>query len=146
MQATLRVTFLALAAVAAGGAGCQRDRLPTAPSDLTRGIIVYEDANFLGRSAHITEDIDDLRDVRGPCEHYESNSSGGGRYYYDWNDCISSVRVAPGWRATLYRDDRYRDDSLEITADAPNLQLITQHDCPHDGLNDCVTSIRVRPQ
>jgi hypothetical protein len=56
------------------------------------------------------------------------------------------VRVAPGWRATLYRDDGYRDDALEITSDTPNLQLITQHDCPKDGLNDCVTSIRVRRQ
>ena len=51
-----------------------------------------------------------------------------------------------GWRATLFRDDNYRDDELTLTADQPNLQLVTQHDCPHDGLNDCVTSIRVRPQ
>ena len=145
MHAPFRATLLTVVVAAAGGAGCQQDRLPMTPSDLTRGIVVYEDANFLGRSAHITDDIDDLRDVRGPCEHYESNA-GGGRYYYDWNDCISSVRVAPGWTATLFRDDRYRDDALEITADAPNLQLITQHDCPHDGLNDCVTSIRVRPR
>lgn len=129
----------------AGGVGCETRRLPTGPSDLATGIIVYEDANYLGRSAHITENIRDLRDVRGPCEHYESDGSGG-RYIYDWNDCISSVRVAPGWEATLYRDDNYRDDALETTSDVPNLQLITQHDCPRDGLNDCVTSIRVRRQ
>lgn len=143
-----RCLLLAAAAVAAaGGAACSRDRLPGGPSDLQSGIVVYEHANFLGQSAHITSDIDDLRDVRGPCEHYDSDANGGGgRYYYDWNDCISSVRVAPGWRATLYRDDRYRDDALEITSDVANLQLVTQHDCPHDGLNDCVTSIRVRPQ
>ena len=107
--------------------------------------MVYEDANYLGRSAHITDDIRDLRDVRGPCEHYESEAAGGGRYTYDWNDCISSVRVAPGWGTTLYRDDGYRDDELAITADVPNLQLVN-HDCPRDGLNDCVTSIRVRRQ
>ncbi|MEZ5293208.1 MAG: hypothetical protein R2745_19155 [Vicinamibacterales bacterium] len=142
----LQAVALAVAVGLAGGAACDNRRLPTAPSDLATGIVVYEHANFQGQSAHITSDIDDLRDVRGPCEHYDSDPNGGGRYYYDWNDCISSVRVAPGWRATLYRDDHYRDDSLDITEDAPNLQLVAQHDCPHDGLNDCVTSIRVRPQ
>ena len=145
MQATARATLTALLALAAGGAGCENGRLPTAPSDLTTGIVVYEDANYFGQSAHITSDVRDLSDVRGPCQHYESDTSGG-RYYYDWNDCISSVRVAPGWRATLFRDDNYRDDELTLTADQPNLQLVTEHDCPHDGLNDCVTSIRVRPR
>jgi hypothetical protein len=136
---------LGVVLVAIGAAACQQS-LPSGPSELATGITIYEDANYLGRSAHITEDIRDLRDVRGPCEHYDSDAAGGGRYVYNWNDCISSVRVAPGWRATLFRDDGYRDDSLEITADTPNLQLITQHDCPKDGLNDCVTSIRVRRQ
>lgn len=134
----------ASAASVAGVAGCRRDRLPTGPSDLATGIVVYEHANFLGASAHITEDVRNLANVRGPCEHYEPDGNDGGRYVHDWNDCISSVRVAPGWSATLYRDDGYRDDALDLTADAPNLQLITQHDCPHDGLNDCVTSVRVR--
>ncbi len=121
---------------------CQQS-LPSGPSDLATGIVVYEDANYLGRSAHITEDVRDLRDVRGPCQQFDSGAGPGGRSTFDWNDCISSVRVAPGWRATLYRDDGYRDDALEITADVPNLQLV-DHDCPRDGLNDCVTSVRVR--
>lgn len=142
MTASMRVWLVALLALSAGGAGCETSRLPGAPSDLASGIVVYEDANYLGASAYITDDVRDLRDVRGPCEHYDSDRG----YYYDWNDCISSVRVAPGWRATLFRDDNYRDDELTITTDQPNLQLVTQHDCPHDGLNDCVTSIRVRRQ
>jgi hypothetical protein len=121
-------------------AGCAQD-LPLEPSGLTTGVVVYEHANFLGDSAHITEDIRDLRDFRGPCEHTDSD----GYRYYNWNDCISSVRVAPGWRATLYRDDGYRDDAIEITSDHSNLQLVN-HDCPKDGLNDCVSSIRVRRQ
>lgn len=136
----------ALSATFAGAAGCETNRLPTAPSDLATGIVVYEHANYQGASAHITDDVRDLRDVRGPCEHFDSDGSNGGRYYYDWNDCISSVKVAPGWRATLFRDDNYRDDELAITADVPNLQLVTEHDCPHDGLNDCITSVRVRHQ
>jgi hypothetical protein len=145
MQASARAALTALLTLAASGAGCGNPRLPTAPSELTTGIVVYEHANFRGQSAHITGDVRDLRDVRGPCEHYESNGTGGGSYTYDWNDCISSVKVAPGWQATLFRDDNFRDDSIEITADVPNLQL-ERHDCPHDGLNDCVTSIRVRPR
>ena len=41
--------------------------LPSAPSDLTTGIVVYEHANYLGESAHITADIKDLKDIdRGP--------------------------------------------------------------------------------
>lgn len=120
--------------------GCSPDELPMAPSDFTTGIIVYEHANFLGNSAHLTADTPDLRDFRGPCLHGDDASN------RDWNDCISSVRVAAGWRATLYRDPDYHDDALEITADVPNLQLVREHDCPHDGLNDCVSSVRVRRQ
>jgi hypothetical protein len=139
------VMGLAAVLVVAGVVACQKS-LPSGPSDPQTGIVIYEDANYQGRSAHLTEDVRDLRDVRGPCESYDSDGNGGGRYVYDWNDCVSSVRVSPGWRATLYRGDGFDDDALEISADVPNLQLITQHDCPHDGLNDCVTSIRVRRQ
>jgi hypothetical protein len=121
--------------------GCQKS-LPTAPSELSTGITVYEHANFHGESAHITSDTADLSDFKGPCEHESSDANGVSSTSYDWNDCISSVRVAPGWRATIYRDDGYRDDMLEITADVANLQLVTG-DCPHDGLNDCISSVRV---
>jgi hypothetical protein len=127
--------------VAAFAHGCSDEELPMAPSDFSTGVILYEHANFLGNSAHITNDIPDLRDVRGPCVH-ESDGS----VDRDWNDCISSVRVASGWRATLYRAPDYGDDSLDISEDVPNLQLIRQHDCPKDGLNDCVSSVRVSRQ
>jgi hypothetical protein len=123
--------------------GCQ-GKLPTAPSELTTGIVVYEHADFRGASAHVTEDISDLREFKGPC--VEASSDGGVSSTTNvWNDCISSVRVAPGWTATLYRDTGYRDDSITITEDVSNLQL-ANHDCPSRGLNDCVSSIRVRRQ
>jgi hypothetical protein len=113
--------------------GCELT-LPSAPSDLTTGIVVYEHANYLGQSAHITEDIDDLKEIdRGPCETEDGS---------DWNDCISSVRVAPGARATLYREPNFKGESLEVSADIANLQLV-EGSCSHDGLNDCVTSIRI---
>ncbi len=125
------------------GPGCtQLTDLPMAPSELTSGVIVYEHANFSGASAHVTGDIADLSKFNGPCAHDDDE----GGTFYDWNDCISSVRVAAGWTATLYRATGYKDDSVVLTADAGNLQTFTQHDCPKTGLNDCVSSIRVRPQ
>ena len=124
--------------------GCQKS-LPSAPSELATGITVYEHANFQGESAHITADTSDLSDFKGPCEHSDTDSDGVTSTSRDWNDCISSVRVAPGWRATIYRGARYRDDALDITADIANLQLVSG-DCPHDGLNDCISSVRVRKQ
>lgn len=109
-----------------------------APTDgFTAGIILYEHANFLGNSAHLTADVRDLREFRGPCIADEETSS------RNWNDCVSSVRVAPGYRATLYRGTNYRDDALEITEDVANLQLVREHDCDEGGLNDCVSSVRV---
>jgi hypothetical protein len=118
--------------------GCERPELPMSPTTPNEGIVLFEHANFLGNSAYITGDIPDLRDFRGPCFHESGDATAR-----DWNDCVSSVRVAPGWRATIYRDTNYRDDSLEIREDVPNLQLVTG-DCDHAGLNDCVSSVRVR--
>jgi hypothetical protein len=130
-------TALALVTLAYG---CTPAELPMAPSSaFTAGIILYEHANYLGNSAHITGDIADLRDFKGPCPSDDGESR-------NWSDCVSSVRVAPGWKATLYRGANFRDDALEITSDASNLQLVTQHDCDRGGLNDCVSSVRVRQQ
>ena len=131
------VTAISLAALAHG---CSPTELPMAPTPFTTGVILYEHANFLGNSAHLTADVPELRDFRGPCIRGDDASS------RDWNDCVSSVRVAPGWRATLYRDSNYRDDALEITEDVANLQLVREHDCDRGGLNDCVSSVRVRQQ
>ena len=136
--ALLNKTLVGVVGMLALSAGCEElPQLPTAPSELATGIVVYEHANFFGASAHITTDIPDLKEFDGPCEHPGPDTD-----VYDWNDCISSVRVAPGWSATLYRGDRYRDDSITVTDDVPNLANVS-HDCPSRGLNDCITSIRV---
>jgi hypothetical protein len=131
------VTAFALVVISSG---CSPEELPMAPSSLTAGIVLYEHANFLGNSAHLTADVADLRDFKGPC--FDGNDASN----RNWNDCVSSVRVAPGWRATLYRGPNYHDDSLDIVEDVANLQLILQHDCPQGGLNDCVSSVRVRQE
>jgi hypothetical protein len=122
---------------------CEQPTLPTAPSDLLAGLVIYEHANFLGRDAHITADISDLKEFDGPCKHEStSGSPPTTTTSYDWNDCVSSARVAPGWVATLYRDDDFKGQSFEVTSDASNLQVVPGS-CDHDGLNDCVTSIRI---
>jgi hypothetical protein len=53
--------------------------------------------------------------------------------------------LPPGWHATIYKDDSFRGQSVETTSDLPNLQLVAGS-CDDDGLNDCVSSIRVRRQ
>lgn len=132
----LRLGTLALIVLAV--ATCAKE-LPTAPSDLTEGIVIYEDANFRGSSAHVTTDIANLHDFTGPCEeNYDATTYSS---TWSWGDCISSIRVAPGWRATLYGDDHYKGSQLEITQDVADLKKVAGK-CG-EGLNDCISSIRV---
>jgi len=135
----------ALAAVAVLAAGCQ-DKLPAAPGELATGIVIYEHANYGGGSAHIDRDLSDLQDYQGPCKH----ESCGGPYNtcsatYDWNDCISSIKVAPGWRATVYVDTGFHQDWLDVTADVADFGQVRGY-CHDDTWNDCISSIRVRQQ
>ena len=118
--------------------GCQKS-LPTAPSDLTAGIVIYEHDDYLGESAHLVHNVANLKDYEGPCS--ETSYSGGvADTTYFWDDCISSVRVAPGWRATFYGDNDYKGMRLEVVGDFPNLRFV-----PGGNFNDGVSSIRVFP-
>jgi hypothetical protein len=117
--------------------GCQRS-LPSAPSELTAGIVVYEDDDYLGKSAHLVANITNLKNVSGPCVDYSSNANIPDTH--SWDDCISSVQVAPGWRATFYGDDDYRGMQLEVAGDLLNLRFV-----PGGDFNDGVSSIRVFP-
>src|SRR5215203_4566747 len=139
MSTVSRVTCVAT--VVALLLGCEQT-LPSAPSELTTGIVIYEHANYLGESAHITSDVKDLGDFRGPCEDTSYDANGGSTTTHEWNDCISSIRVAPGWRATVYENDDFKGESLELSSDVANLQLV-KGTCNHGGLNDCISSIRV---
>ena len=132
------IVLLALALAA-----CDLKSLPTAPSELTSGLTIYLDANYLGESALVTHSIADLGDFKGPCEHTEAIGTTT-TTTFDWEDCVSAVRIAQGWSATLYRDRDFKGDSVEVTADLANLQLVAGG-CNHDGMNDCVSSIKVVP-
>jgi hypothetical protein len=121
---------------------CQKS-LPTAPSDLTFGVVVYEHAGYQGASAHITTDIADLKNFKGPCVKTDSSGPPGSISSRDeWNDCISSIRVAPGWAARLYKDDGFDGDQLEVTADISNLTDVPGN-CSKGGFNDCATAIKI---
>jgi hypothetical protein len=138
MPARRRSLTLALLACLAA---CQ-DSLPTAPSDLQSGLVIFQHANFLGESAHVTASVSNLASVEGPCIETDTSADGSTSTRESWKDCISSVRVAPGWQATLYRNTNYRGDKLDVTGEVANLQL-SRGDCDHDGFNDCTTAIRV---
>ncbi|HET9371336.1 MAG TPA: hypothetical protein VFO19_13850 [Vicinamibacterales bacterium] len=124
-------------ALAALTYGCDDNTLPTAPTDLTEGVVIYEHANFMGRSAHLTSDVRNLRDFDGPCAHGD-----GDDVAEVWDDCASSIRVAPGWRAILYVDDDFDGQQLTVTTDVENL-VFSPGTCDKGGFNDCTTSIRV---
>jgi hypothetical protein len=113
--------------------------LPAGPDEITTGLIIYQDANYKGESAHVTSAIRDLRDFKGPCAHDE-----GDTFIEDWNDCISSIRIGTGWRAMVYTNPDYGGRSLAITGDVSNLQL-APGDCDHEGMNDCISSISLLP-
>jgi hypothetical protein len=136
MHPRVRAAFLVFAIAVAA---CARS-LPTAPSELTEGIVIYPHGNFGGGSAHVTADLADLGDFTGPCVEDTSQYSAT----YGWGDCISSVRVAPGWRATLYGDAHFKGTSLDVTADVPDLAR-DPGGCGK-GMDDCVSSIRISRQ
>jgi hypothetical protein len=132
MRAFVRV--LAVAAIALLAPACGSHD-PLGPTPVDQGIVIFIHAEFRGSSQQIAVDVSDLDDVEGPCGEGEGQSS------RTWNDCISSVRVLPGWRATLYGDDGYRGAAIEITQDVADLAAL-RGSCS-GSLNDCISSIRV---
>jgi hypothetical protein len=119
-------------------AGCENDPIILGPTAADQGIVIYLHADFTGPSQAIDVDVRDLTRAQGPC------SGGAEGEMPSWTRCVSSVRVYPGWSATLYKDDDFKGRSVTITADAPNLRNLPG---PCDGtFNDCVTSIRVTRQ
>ena len=117
-------------------AGCTgSDLVILGPTPADEGIVIFLHADFVGSSQALNVDVRDLTKVQGPC------SSGAEGETPSWGKCVSSVRVLPGWSATLYRDEDFKGRSVTLTADTPNLKNLAG---PCDGsFNDCVTSIRV---
>lgn len=119
-------------------AACGSSIRPLGPTPAGEGIIIYMHADFAGPSQAINADVADLGRVEGSC------SSGAEGETPTWADCVSSVKVMPGWTATLYRDANYKGDSVSVTSDTPNLRQL-RGPCK-DTFNDCASSIRVSRQ
>jgi hypothetical protein len=120
-------------------AGCEDTSwIILGPTPLDQGIVIYLHADFAGPSQAMNVDVPDLTRAEGPC------SGGGEGEVPTWKKCVSSVRVLPGWNATLYDEKDYKGRSVTITADAPNLRNVPG---PCDSsFNDCAISIRVTKQ
>ena len=118
--------------------GCGTDLTVLGPTPAEQGIVIFVHADYAGSSQAVNVDVHDLTKTEGPC------SSGAEGEAPTWRKCVSSVRIFPGWSATLYEDEDFKGRSLTLTADAPNLRGLPG---PCDGsFNDCVRSIRVTRQ
>ena len=106
------------------------------PTPLDEGVIVYIHADFIGSSQQVNSDVADFGNVEGPCVTGSDDSATA-----TWDDCISSIRILPGWRATLYRDPNFRGASIEVTEDLHDLKQMSGP-CSN-SFNDCASSIRV---
>lgn len=116
-------------------AGCGSDLTVLGPTPPEQGIVIFVHADYAGSSQAVNVDVHDLTRTEGPC------SSGAEGEEPTWKKCVSSVRVFPGWSATLYRDEDFKGASITLSADTPNLRDLPG---PCDGsFNDCVRSIRV---
>jgi Peptidase inhibitor family I36 len=126
---------LAIGSLALLLAACE-GRQELGPSPLDEGVIIYIHANFTGPSQQINQDVRNFGNIEGPCVVSDENGATA-----RWDDCISSVRILPGWQVTLYRDRDFRGAALTATEDLLDLK---QRPGPCDGsYNDCVSSMRV---
>ena len=106
------------------------------PAPVDQGIIIFIHSEFRGTSQVLAADVSNLGRVEGPCAKEDEESVA-----LTWDDCVSSIKVMPGWGVTLYRDRDFRGESRDLTGDAHSLAAISGS-C--DGsFNDCVSSLRV---
>ena len=126
---TLGTSVLSLLIPACGGVE------PLGPTPVDRGVLVFMHSGFRGTSQQVGADVTDLTRIEGPCNIGEEGGTGS------WNDCISSIRVLPGYYARLYGDRNFRGAVLEVTEDVLDLKAL-HGDCS-GSFDDCVSSIRV---
>lgn len=103
--------FAVAMAVAVWAAACQS---PVAPVPEGEGIVIYVDTNYAGEWERLNTHVKDLEFLDGPCQR----TSADGEILPSWGDCISSVRVNPGWTATLYQHDSFKGQNFTLSTDA----------------------------
>ena len=109
----------------------------TSPSG---GITVYRLSDFRGDAQAFERDVTNLALVVGPCgEIVLTGFTESG----DWQNCIESIRVSPGWSVTVYSENGFRGASRTFSSDVPNVSLVSG---PCNGTwQACISSFRVRP-
>jgi hypothetical protein len=98
---------------------------------------MYEHPRFKGAFIVLTADVPDVDDLEDGCPAGWANT-------LNWDHCVSSIRVAPGWTATIYEHRRYGGASLTIMSDVEDLDDLGGP-CGDDW-DDCISSLRVRRQ
>jgi hypothetical protein len=106
------LTVLLLAVVAISTAQTNNDH---ANASGTSPATIYKDGNFIGASQNLEVGF------------YDLNALSIG------NDSLSSIRVASGYRVTLYSNSNFNGSTKEFTADASSV----------DDMNDQTSSIKV---
>jgi hypothetical protein len=117
---------------------CSEPLVTLGPTPPNEGVTFYIHAGFSGPSQAVNLDVRDLARVEGPC------TGGAEGEQPTWGDCISSLRVIDGWRATLYEDKDFQGRNVTVTADTPDLTALPG---PCSGtFNDCLSSLKVTRQ
>ena len=115
---------------------CTEPLVILGPASPNEGIVIYIHSGFRGTAQVLAADVSNLGRVEGPCAKGDEEST-----TLTWDDCVSSIKVMPGWGATIYRDRDFRGAAMELMADQENLAALGGS-C--DGsFNDCVSSLRV---
>ena len=86
---------------------------------------------FRGGSSALVTDVEDLDDLVGGC--FKPSA-------FNFDDCISSIRIPAGRQATVYEDPHDRGDSVTFTSDVADLDDVRG---PCGDWDDCISSIRV---
>ena len=89
-----------------------------APTDDQIGVVLYDGDNFTGLKLPYTAGTHDI-----------FSSQVG------LNDMVSSVKVKPGWRVTLYEHFKMGGKSLVLTADTPDLKA--------KGFNNITSGVKI---
>jgi hypothetical protein len=132
-----RITALAAACALSSSCGAEMPTIPTAA--FGEGVTLYPDSLYRGERVTLGGDVADLRKVRGPCG---GDSDSGSPSNYD--DCVSSLRIPPGWTAVVFRDRDFEGASATYTADVHDLDVVPGPCRP--GFNDCISSLRITRQ
>jgi hypothetical protein len=129
-KAVLRgLQFAGAIAMGAACVSCVNDQ-----TGASEGLTLFQHPNFEGDSVTVAGGFSDFDDLRGPCNATSSTSG-------NWDDCVSSIRVDPGWGGVIFEDPDYRGDRLEVLGDITDLEDV-RGPCGDDW-DDCISSIQV---